>query len=229
MGSPALGQRYERLKQHYHSPEVAARYDARLFGNERFRRKNERQLAALGALLDHAAAAGHPVRRILDLPCGTGRLLPELARRQLETIGCDIALPMIEQATAKARALGARQAAFMLGDAEDLPFPDGHFDAVVSCRFLRHVPRATRIVLLREMRRVTRCWVIVDPRTAFHPQYVRRTLRGLLSLPWRLPNYGLTRRGLTAELRAAGLRLERIQHLQATGSPSYLALARRDG
>src|SRR5262245_53169932 len=79
MGSARFDERYRRLREHYHSGTTAAGYDARLFRRDRFADKNERQLAALGRLLDHAEAVGRPIRRILDLPCGTGRLLPALA------------------------------------------------------------------------------------------------------------------------------------------------------
>src|SRR5262249_52380702 len=199
-----------------------------LFRNPRFHTVNQLQLAALDRLLAHAAAAGHAADRVLDLPCGTGRLLPGLATRATRIVGCDIALPMLLEAGKKAPRTATGGTHLMAGNAEQLPFADGTFDAVVSCRFLRHVPRSMRVSLMREMGRVTCAWVIVDPRWACHPRYLREFARGLLSLPWRLPNYGLTRRTLAAELAAAGLHLERVECL-SPDSCTFLALARKTG
>lgn len=228
MRSTRVADRYRRLRTHFRSPAVAAHYDANLFRNERFRTVNEQQLAALERLLEHTAAAGHPVRRVLDLACGTGRLFPALLKDDRRVVGCDLSLAMLTEADRKVRLqTGDRATAgLVVGDGERLPFADGSFDAVVSCRFMRHVPALQRILLLREMARVSRRWVIVDPRFALHPLYARDYLRGLLSIPWRLPNYGFTRPGLERELRDGGLSLERIEPLHP-GSGSFLALARR--
>jgi ubiquinone/menaquinone biosynthesis C-methylase UbiE len=227
MRSTKVANRYLRLKTHYRSPEVAAHYDENLFRNRRFQTVNQQQLAALRRLIDHAAGEGGPIRRVLDLPCGTGRLFPELAEYATEIVGCDIALPMLIEAEKKACLSQSGSPRLLVGNAECLPFADGSFDAVVSCRFLRHIPRALRIAMMREMARVTRGWVIVDPRSAWHRQYVEEFVRGALSIPWRLPNYGLTRGGLARELRAASLRLERIER-PYPGACGFLALARRE-
>jgi len=225
MGSTRVIYRYQRLRQHYHSPDVAAQYDANLLRLPGFATLNGQQLDALGRLLDHAGG-GRRLHRVLDLACGTGRLWPELARHAAEIVGCDLAVPMLVEAEKKARLSLGGPLRLLAGDAERLPFPDDSFDVVVSCRFLRHIPRRVRISIMREMARVSRGWVIVDPRRAWHRDYLREFGHGLLSIPWRLPNYGHTRASLRSELRAAGLEMERIEPL-APGSCQFLTLARR--
>jgi SAM-dependent methyltransferase len=217
--------RYLRLRQHYHSPGVAAQYDTNLLRLNGFEALNQRQLEALDRLLTHAGG-GRPLERALDLACGTGRLWLALAPRARQIVGCDIALPMLAEAEKKARLTLNVSARLLAGDAERLPFADGSFELVLSCRFLRHIPRPLRVAILREMARVSSSWVIVDPRYALHPQFLRDYARGLLSIPWRLPNYGHTCGSLDRELRTAGLQLERLEFLSPS-SCQFLALARK--
>lgn len=81
-------------------------------------------------------------RRVLDVGCGTGMLLRELARRfggSPQLVGVDAAAAMIEQARALAtnRRPGARLA-FVRGVAERLPFGNGAFDLVATTTSFDH-------------------------------------------------------------------------------------------
>lgn len=73
-------------------------------------------------------------RRILDLCCGTGDLVINLARlavNDVELTGIDYSQPMLEIATKKAGQLAVgRGISFIYGDAANLPFPDGYFDCI---------------------------------------------------------------------------------------------------
>jgi SAM-dependent methyltransferase len=76
-------------------------------------------------------------RRVLDLGCGVGALLPHLDRvapRAL-VVGLDRAEGMV--------ALGPRDFPLLVGDAAELPFAAGSFDAVVMAFMLFHLPRPT--------------------------------------------------------------------------------------
>ncbi|SRR5713101_955237 len=72
-----------------------------------------------------------PGEQILDLSTGTGWTSRVVARRGATVTGVDIAGDLLEAARAKARTEGLA-IDYRLGDAEDLPFGDGAFDAVVS-------------------------------------------------------------------------------------------------
>jgi SAM-dependent methyltransferase len=68
--------------------------------------------------------------RVLDVPCGSGSAAVAAARRFCRAVGVDGPEPL-ERARRRAAAEGL-EVAFLEGDAEDLPFPDGSFDVVLS-------------------------------------------------------------------------------------------------
>jgi SAM-dependent methyltransferase len=72
-----------------------------------------------------------PGERVLDLSTGTGWTSRVVARRGALVTGVDIASGLLEVARAKANA-EALPIDYQLGDAENLPFENGAFDAVVS-------------------------------------------------------------------------------------------------
>ncbi len=72
-----------------------------------------------------------PRERILDLSTGTGWTSRVVARRGTWVTGVDIASGLLDAAQTKAAAEGL-PIEYQIGDAEDLPFEDAEFDAVVS-------------------------------------------------------------------------------------------------
>jgi SAM-dependent methyltransferase len=69
--------------------------------------------------------------RVLDVACGTGNAALIAGRAGAAATGLDGAERLIEVARGRAAAEGLR-AAFVVGDAQALPFEDGAFDAVLS-------------------------------------------------------------------------------------------------
>ena len=64
--------------------------------------------------------------RVLDVPCGNGRLALELASREIEVVGVDLTADFVEEATAKARERRL-DAAFETREMRDLPW-EAEFD-----------------------------------------------------------------------------------------------------
>lgn len=90
-------------------------------------------------LIDAARLA--PGLRVLDLCCGTGLVAAAAAAQGASVTGIDISESMIEEARRKEIA-----AAFEVGDAEALSFPDASFDRVI-CNFgLYHLPDPDRAI-----------------------------------------------------------------------------------
>jgi demethylmenaquinone methyltransferase/2-methoxy-6-polyprenyl-1,4-benzoquinol methylase len=77
--------------------------------------------------------SGEPAR-ILDLCTGTGDMAIKLAvaaTSDVEIVGVDFVEPMLEAARSKAvQAEVGDRVSFQIADAADLPFQEGHFDAV---------------------------------------------------------------------------------------------------
>ena len=69
--------------------------------------------------------------RVLDAGCGTGIYSIGLAKKGAIVTGLDASLDMLEWARAKASKAGLK-IDFIDADALNLPFPDGHFDLVLS-------------------------------------------------------------------------------------------------
>ncbi|OFV96279.1 MAG: hypothetical protein A3F68_09675 [Acidobacteria bacterium RIFCSPLOWO2_12_FULL_54_10] len=102
---------------------------------------------AVEPLLD-AVGAG-PGVRLLDVASGPGNGTSAATARGANAIGLDISPVMV----AKARALHPA-VTFLVGDAEDLPFADESFDAVMTNFGLLHLAQPEKA--LREFRRVLR-------------------------------------------------------------------------
>ena len=88
--------------------------------------------------------------RILELGYGSGVFMPELARHSDELSGID-PHSKNKEVTAALAGYGVR-ADLHSGSAEHMPFPDAHFDAIVSVSALEYVPDIEQCC--REMRRV---------------------------------------------------------------------------
>jgi ubiquinone/menaquinone biosynthesis C-methylase UbiE len=93
---------------------------------------------------------------VLDVGCGTGSLAI-VAKRMVGPMGTvhgiDASEPMIARAKAKAVKKGSGTQ-FDVASADALPFSDGIFDVALSTVMLHHLPKATRVMAVNEMRRI---------------------------------------------------------------------------
>lgn len=105
-------------------------------------------------------------KEVLEVGCGTGMILREIAPVAERAVGIDISPGMLEQA--KARGLDVLE-----GSATDLPFEDDSFDVVYSFKVLAHVEEIERA--LSEVGRVLRPGGV-----ATLEFYNPRSLRGLI-------------------------------------------------
>lgn len=97
-----------------------------------------------------------PGGRFLDIGCGTGEEVVAAARDVSSpgvAVGLDHSSVMAREALARSRDIGTTSA-FLVGDAQRLPFATGSFDACRAERTLQHVPDAAAAVT--EMARVIR-------------------------------------------------------------------------
>jgi ubiquinone/menaquinone biosynthesis C-methylase UbiE len=85
----------------------------------------ERELAAYGG---ERILRG---RRVLDVGTGDGRLALGAARWARAVVGIDPDGEAVREARANARRRGVRNARFVVGSGQELPFRDASFDVVI--------------------------------------------------------------------------------------------------
>jgi ubiquinone/menaquinone biosynthesis C-methylase UbiE len=100
-------------------------------------------------------AADRPLR-VLDVACGTGRTLHQLAvaHPALRLYGVDLSPAYVR--LARRRLADVAEVALAVENAEALPFADAAFDVVTSVYLFHELPRNTRRAVAREMLRVVR-------------------------------------------------------------------------
>ena len=101
-----------------------------------------------------------PGMRVLDVGCGKGFLVKALLAEcpGLEAFGLDISLYALMHCAPEV--IGRLH----LGTADQLPFPDGSFDCVLSLNTIHNFPRSRAIVAMCEIQRLSagRAFVQVD-------------------------------------------------------------------
>jgi len=91
---------------------------------------------------------------LLDVGCGTGRLLREIrgAYPAMRACGLDLSAPYLEEARRHTRDL--RRIEFILGNAEEIPLPNASQDIVTSSYLFHELPGDVRRRVAREIARV---------------------------------------------------------------------------
>lgn len=97
-----------------------------------------------------------PGEAMLDVACGTGTLA--MAAKRLvgpagSVAGVDASAEMIDRARSKAVRAGL-EIDFVNATAQEIPFPNEHFDVVIGTLMLHHLSRPARSAFFREARRV---------------------------------------------------------------------------
>jgi SAM-dependent methyltransferase len=146
----------KQLYQDYHDRIFDKRYNSPYW----IRRYTHRQIHE--QILEHIK----PGQRVLDVGCGEGVLSCLAAQRGAKVIGTDISGDNIRSAKELAKSWQV-DAEFLQADAEDLPFPDGSIDVVVSSHVLEHLPDL--FAGLRELYRVTENRALIAMPTCLNP------------------------------------------------------------
>lgn len=114
------------------SSNYFSRYEENTPGGYAFRVRKERLLELLDASSERVQG-----RRVLDVGCGPGLLVPDLLSRGFDFWGVDAAPNMIKECQANFGNLPA--AHFSVGDAVHLDFPEGSFDMVICAGVIDHI------------------------------------------------------------------------------------------
>jgi SAM-dependent methyltransferase len=168
--------------------------------------------------------------RVLDVGCGTGRHALPLATRGAQVVGLDPTFEMIDRAGKKAQAQGIdldlRRAAI-----DTLPADLGHFDLVLCCLVLSHVPDLPRAVdVLASHVRPGGRLIVSD----FHPFNILIGLRTSCrseGAKYVVPNYLHLPSDYFTAISSAGLRVTSYREtgllLRFPGLPATLVMKAR--
>ena len=103
--------------------------------------------------------------KVLDVACGTGRMLQEIfsIKKDIEYYGIDTSKEMIKHLKEKAKELGIeKNIKIKIGDAEKMSFKDESFDIVYSFHLLWHLEKEEQEKIIKEMLRVCKGIIIFD-------------------------------------------------------------------
>jgi ubiquinone/menaquinone biosynthesis C-methylase UbiE len=144
-----------------------------------------------------------PITTVLDIPCGTARLLPVLARFGLRAVVADPSKEMVKQARGLQKSFVYPLYGFV-AIATQIPLPDESVDAVLCSRVLNRLAFPEyRITLLCELARVCRVGVVVSFYDADSFRHRRRLRRNLGTKPGR---HAITRQQFNDEVSQAGFK-----------------------
>ncbi len=137
---------------------------------------------------DHTGIARHldlpPGSRVLEVGCGTGRLMAPLRGQGWDQLGTDASPAMLRRALSKSDEDGSRFQ-LVISDAEELPFKDGSFDGVYTFNTVFWLPNLEMII--SEMYRITKPGgkVAVDFSNALSPLSIFGRLALRRKSDWR--------------------------------------------
>ena len=136
---------------------AAANYDAGIFATTggMLGRFNDGGGQALAQWLKEEHPGFQP-KRILDIGCTVGHNSVPLAQAfpDAEVVAVDVAAPMLRYGHARARALGVQNIRFRQARGEDLGYPDGHFDLIMTSMFWHETSARAMPHMLAEVQRM---------------------------------------------------------------------------
>lgn len=162
------------------STETAA-YAGRVKYNEatarRYQVRKESKHRAEMKLVDKAFSLIPRSHRVLDLPCGGGRVTVHLGLQGYAMSSADLSDAMLE-ITRENVAKNGLKCAVEKQDIEKLTYADRHFDSVISFRLFHHFPNAEiRQRAVTELCRVARQFVAISYFSPASVTSMKRNLR----------------------------------------------------
>lgn len=165
------GEDSSQYQQSYQEIANAAKYNEMYKGKISKRWSTAREFRILRRLLSSREHSG----LLLDLPCGGGRLSPQIAPFTDLLVEADIAEGQVLYGKRTMRSETPQL--WMTASAFHIPFKDASFDGVVCCRLCHHLPTAVeRERLITELLRVSKGFVVM---TFFDHHSIKNTLRRL--------------------------------------------------
>ncbi|HHL35034.1 MAG TPA: class I SAM-dependent methyltransferase [Desulfobulbaceae bacterium] len=215
----------KEIKSGWQDSNVANTYDAKRFSSISGRLSDWLDKRAI----KKTTASLPKTVKILDMPCGTGRISHCLLSLGYNRVTCaDISEDMIKVATSLLKPFP--HVAFYKIDAEKTPFENASFNAIVSIRFMGHVPKDVRIKILKEMGRICSGRIIVEyPVTNPFARFVKKVFKKFTvekKLPSQWTWHYLSMAEAKQEVAEAGLVTKKIvRKLSYISESAYFSIS----
>ncbi len=169
-------------KQKYQDPGIARRYLRGYAGRLKLSSLASyiiarREQRCIAKALERCSPAPS---RLLDVPCGTGKLAEVLSRHGREVLAADISMEMMILAKAAYEGQPGFRG-FIRCDVTQLPFADESFDTVVCLRLIHLIPPSLRRDIINELARIASCRLIVSYGLTTRFQRIRLKLRKMIT------------------------------------------------
>lgn len=213
-----VGHSHAMTLDRFGTAEAAARYPS-TYGP---RRRHRRERNTILRLFRHIPEGA----RVLDLPCGTGRVTRLLLEHGFCVTAADASEPMVRLARKNHRQF--QGATFEARDVMQTGYSNDQFDAVFCNRLFHHFSEpATRRTALAELRRICTGPLIVSFFNAFSLDAVAFRLRHTVRRSTPDDRIPISVRTFSADVSAAGLRIKASLPVRWGISPQwYVVLCR---
>jgi ubiquinone/menaquinone biosynthesis C-methylase UbiE len=212
------------IKQQYQDEEVARSYDRKRFSGVVGTTFDALEKRAIGRLVA-VVCREVPLPRVLDVPCGTGRITEYLLNRGLEVSGGDVSEAMLSIARPRCARFGT-MASFSRLDLDCVVGPDEGFDLVTCIRLFHHLETEDRGRILRQLARVSRHYVLANFSLASPYYRMRRRVKRMLGQG--VSSASSTRDDIEREARSAGLRVAKQRLICPWASENVVVLFEKD-
>ncbi len=134
----------------------------------------------LSGLIDYEALKG---KKILDIACGAGWSTEQFARAGADVTAIDITEKAVDLTKKRFEIYGLK-GDILVADAENLPFPDNHFDYVLAWGCLMHTPDTQKAIdeIYRTLKPGGKFGVMMYNKNSFHWRYFIFFGKGILKL-----------------------------------------------
>ena len=176
--------------------------------------------------VERALRATGDVRSILDVGSGNGRWYSTLTvKKGAKIVALDCSRAELANARSTAGAEAGQSFHVVCADAGAMPLRSQSFDLVLCLGVMPHVRRSGRLRGLREMRRVTSRWVIVEYAHIEGMGFFWQRLKHRLGLPAKFPRNHVSSHEIQNEFRKAGLGIRGFARIGGMFSTSWIVLA----
>jgi len=174
--------------------------------------------------------------RVLDLPCGAGRMTRLLVERGYRVTAADASEAMLSRAKEnysnyqKERGAQAPAVQFELRDVLSTGYPNDHFDGISCIRLFHHFDEAdTRRRALGELRRICRGPIVVTFLNSFALDRVTYWLRARMRGRTQASQLPIPLKTFASDIAAAGLKIDRKMAAHwGISSRWFLVVSRRE-